>query len=155
MPSCPSCGPTSAMTGTRCSAEQETADRRLGPVRTGEARRRALHSAKKREKHGRDERDDHGQQRVEREVYRKERILRRVGEERRFAEDRDEYRVGDDAREDRWDERLGLEVVAMENLDGEKGGAERRPEDGRHAGRGAGDEQDAALPVGDAQVAAR
>ena len=141
--------------GNGCSAEQETADRRLGPVRTGEARRRALHSAKKGEKHGRDERDDHGQQRVERQMRRKERILRRVGKERRFPEDRYEDRVGHDAREHRWDESLGLEVVAVENLDGEKGCAERSPENGCHAGRGAGHEEDAALAVGDAQVAAR
>ena len=82
-----------------------------------------------------------------------ERVLRRVGEQRRLAEDRDEDRVRDDAREDRRDERVGLEVVAMEHLDGEERGAERRAEDGGHARRGAGHQQDAALAIGDAQVA--
>ena len=93
-----------------------------------------------------------GEQRVERQMRWDERVLRGVREERRLAEDRDEDRVGDDAGEDRRDERVGLEVVAMEHLDGEERGAERRAEDRRHAGGRPGDQEDAALAVGQAQV---
>ena len=72
-------------------------------------------------------------------------------EERLLAEERDEDRVRDDAREDARDERVGLEVVAMQDLDGEERGAERRAKDGGHTGRGPGDEEDAALAIGDAE----
>ena len=68
-----------------------------------------------------------------------------VREQRRFAEDRDDDRVGDDAGEDRRDQRVGLEVVAVEHLDRQQRGAERRAEHGRDAGRDAGDHQDAPL----------
>ena len=87
-------------------------------------------------------------------MHRIERVLGRMREKRRLSEDRDEHGVGHDAREDRRDECFGLEVIAMKDLDGEERGAQRRPEDGGHARRGTGDEENAALPVGDAQVLA-
>ena len=74
-----------------------------------------------------------------------------MGEERLLAEEGDEHRVRDDAREDARDERVGLEVVAVQHLDGEQRGAEGRAEDGGHARGGAGDEQDAPLALGDAK----
>ena len=49
-------------------------------------------------------------------------------EQRRLAEDRDDDRIGDDAGEDRRDQRVGLEVVAVEHLDRQQRGAERRAE---------------------------
>ena len=142
------------MTGTAVTPSNETPDRRLRPVGSGEACRRLLDRTQDGEKRGSDERDGHGHERVERQVHRIERVLRGVREEGRLAEDRDEDRVGHDAREHRGDQRFGLEVVAMENLDGEEGRAEGRPEDGGHARRQTGDQQDAALPVRDAQVLA-
>ena len=66
-------------------------------------------------------------------------------EERRLAEDRDDDGVGDDAREDRRDEGVRFEAVAVEDLDGQERCAERSPEDRGDARRDAGDEQDPPL----------
>ena len=60
-----------------------------------------------------------------------------VREQRRLAEDRDDDRVGDHAGEDGRDQRVGLEVVAVQHLDRQQRGAERRAEHGRDAGRDA------------------
>ena len=61
-----------------------------------------------------------------------------MGKEPRLAEERREDAVRDDARQDRGDQRVGLEVVPVEDLDGEEGGAEGCSEDRRHARAGAG-----------------
>jgi len=50
-------------------------------------------------------------------VRRDEGIARRVREERRLAVERDEDRIGDDARQERGDERVRFEIVAVENFD--------------------------------------
>ena len=83
--------------------------------------------------------------RVEREVDGPEGEPRRDREERGLAEHGDHDRVRHDAREDRGDEGLRLEVVAVEDLGREQRGAERRAEHRRDAGGDPGDEQHAAL----------
>ena len=80
-----------------------------------------------------------------------ERIRLRVREERPLAEERDERRVAHDAREHRRHQRVGLEVVAVQDLDGQERRAEGRAKDGRHARGRPRDEQDAPLAVGDAK----
>jgi hypothetical protein len=75
-------------------------------------------------------------------------------EERGLAERGDHDRVGDDAREDRRDEGVRLEVVAVEHLRREEGRPERRAEHRRDAGRDPGDEQHAALGAARGQEAA-
>ena len=118
-----------------------------GCIQAGTLRRavtlldRAQRGQEHRRQHGHEDRE-HG---VEREVLDDEREAARVREERRLAEDRDDDGVGDDAGEDRGDERVRLEVVAVEHLDGEERGAERRAEDGGDAGRDARDHEDAPL----------
>ena len=87
-------------------------------------------------------------------MRRVERVAWRAREQRRLAVDRDDDRVGDDAGEDRRDERVRLEVVAIEHLDGEERRAERRAEHGGHARGDAGDHEDAPLARRHAQVAA-
>ena len=87
--------------------------------------------------------------RVERQVLGDERVAGRAREQRRFAEDRDDDRVGDHAGEDGRDQRLGLEVVAVQHLGREQRGAERRSEDGRHAGGDARQHEDASLARAD------
>ncbi len=132
-------------------AEHEPADRGPRPRRHRQLLGHALHHAQDRQEEHGDDRDDHGQQAVERQVRGHERVVRRVREQRRLAEDRDHHRVGDDAGENAGDERVRLEVVAIEDLDGEERGAERGTEDGGQTGRDAGDEQDAPLALGDAE----
>ena len=141
----PGCQPTNQMIGT-----QKTPSAR--PPRPGRAQRGIVSAAvtrctraQRRQEHHRQHRDQQRQQRVERQVLDDEREAPGVREQRRLAEDRDDDRVGDDAGEDRRDERVRLEVVAVEHLDGEQRGAERRAEHGRDAGRDAGHHQDAPL----------
>ena len=55
-------------------------------------------------------------------------------EDRGEALDRAEDRVGDDRRDERGDQRVRLDVVAVEELGPEDGAAERRPEDRADAG---------------------
>ena len=62
-------------------------------------------------------------------------------------------RVRDHAREHARDQRLGLEVVAVQHLDREQRGAERRAEHRGDARADAGDHQDAALARRQRQVA--
>ena len=137
--------------GRREHPEREAAEAGLAPLGQAQVPGDRLHRSQRREEDARHERDAHGQQRIERQVLRHEGVARGVREERLLAEEGDEHRVGDDARQDARDERIGLEVVAVQDLDGEERGPERRAEDGRHARRRAGDEQDAALAVGDPQ----
>ena len=82
-----------------------------------------------------------------------ERVARRVREQRALAEDRDDDRVRDHAREHGRDQRVRLEAVAVQDLDRQQRGAERRAEHRRDAGRDAGDEQDAPLARADAAAA--
>ncbi len=84
-------------------------------------------------------------------MHRSKRVGPGVGEQRALPEEGDERRVADDAREHGRDERVGLEVVAVEHLYGEERRAERRAEHRGHAGGRAGHEQDAALAIGDAK----
>jgi hypothetical protein len=79
--------------------------------------------------------------------------MSRRREQRRLAEDGDDDRVGRHAGEDGRDQRVGLEVVAVEHLDGEQRGPERGAKHRGDAGRDAGDHQDPALGDGDAQEA--
>ena len=81
-----------------------------------------------------------------------ERVLGGGVEEGGVAEDRDEHGVADDRGEDGGDEGVGLEIVAVQELDGQERGAEGGAEDGRGSGGDAGDEQDAALALADVQV---
>jgi hypothetical protein len=72
-----------------------------------------------------------------------------VREQRALAEDRRHDRVGHHAGQDRRDEPVRLEAVAVEDLDGQERGAQRRAEHRRDAGRHAGDQEDALLARAD------
>ena len=133
--------------------EREPPDARLDPVGELRALGEALRRAERAEKAARDDREEDGEERVERQVRGDERVALGVIEEGRLAEERDEDGVRDDAREDGRNQRIRLEVVAMEHLDGEERGAERRAEHGGHTGGRARDEEDAPLAIGDVEVA--
>ena len=107
-----------------------------------------------RKKAARQKCDEQRHERIPGKMRRNERVARRVREERRLAEERDEDGVGDDAGEERRNQRVGLEVVAIEHFDREQRGAERRAKHGRHAAGHAGDEKNAPLAGADPQIAA-
>jgi hypothetical protein len=74
--------------------------------------------------------------------------------QRRLAKHRDHDRVGDNAGENRGNERVGFEIVTIENLGGEERGAERRAEHGCQAGGDTGDEEYAPLALAHTEPAA-
>ncbi len=137
--------------GHREDAERQAAQARLEPLGRGQIPGRTLYPAHRRQERARRERNQDGKERIQRQVLRFERVARRVREQRVPAEEGDRHRVCDDAREDARHESVRLEVVPVEHLDGHERGAQGRSEDGRHAGRGAGDEQDPPLAVGHSQ----
>ena len=121
--------------------EQQPAERRLRPHRPGEPGGELLHRVERVEEDDGAEADDDRHECVERQLRGDEGIASRVREQRRLAEEGDEHRVADDAGEDGRHQGVRLEVVAVEDLDSEERGPERRAEHGGHAGAGAGDEQ--------------
>ena len=135
----------------RQRAERETSERRLPPDRNLELRRVRFDRIERPEKPARRQRNEERHQRVQRQMGRYEWITCCVREQSRLAEERDEDRVRDDARQDRRDERVGFEIVAMQDLDGEKRGAERRAKDGGHTGGGPGDQKDPPFTLSDPQ----
>ncbi len=81
----------------------------------------------------------------------RKRIARRAREEDRLTRHADDDRIRHHAREHGGHERVGLEVVAEQDLDREERRAERGLEDRRDARGDAGDEQDAPLARRDRQ----
>ncbi len=135
----------------REQAEGQSAESSLAPLGHPQPLGRGLDPPQGRKEDPRHEAHGEREQSVERQVSRHERVAGRVGEEGLLAEEGDEDRVRDDARQDARHERVRLEVVAVKDLDGEQRRPERGAEDGRHARRRARDEQDAPLADGDAQ----
>ena len=123
----------------------EAAQGRAEPDGARESSEGARHAAQRRHERDAAQREEHRQPGVERQVPRDEREGGEAAEEGGLAEDRGDHGVGDHAREDGRHERVGLEVVAVQHLDGEQRGAERGAEDRRDAGGHAGHRQDAPL----------
>ena len=116
-----------------------------GRAQTGRGSRAAIavHAVQRRQEHRREGSHEHRQQAIERKVTGNEGVAGRVSEQRRFAEDGNDHRVGDDAGKNGRDQRFGLEVVPVKHLDGEEGGPEGRTKDGGQTGGDPGDHQDA------------
>jgi len=80
-------------------------------------------------------------------------VRRQVSEQRRFSEHRDRDRVGDHGGENARDQGFGFEVVAIQHLDRDQRGAERRAKHGADACGDASDHQHATLARGHSEIA--
>ena len=122
------------------AADEEARDRRLQPARDPPGREAVHESVEVVDVEQADRAAGQTDQRVPAELGRV--VEAEAGldaEDRAEAFDRAEDGVGDDRRDERRDEHLRLDVVAVEELRTEDGSAERRPEDrpdtGRHPDR--------------------
>ena len=103
----------------RPNAERKSTEARTNPRGHSNRLADALYAREQRQEPARQHRDEHCHERIPGQMRGNEGVARRVSEERRLSQDGDEDGVRNDTREQRWNQRIGFEIVSIQDLDSE------------------------------------